>query len=88
MKALSGDGGEREGSLVEKNCCNWKVVHIGGILEVVYVEFVVLGSIGIGVLVGLDVVHTVVDMVGIGYGHMELNGGVRHVSMVYGYIEE
>jgi len=48
----------------------------------------ILGDIGIGIVVVLDVVHMVIDMVFMNYGHMGLNGGVRLVSMVYGYIEE
>ena len=41
-----------------------KVVHIGKIFEVVYVDFVVLGSISVGMVVALDMVHMVVGMVG------------------------
>ena len=43
-----------------------KVVHIGESLEVVYMEFVVLGSIGVGMVVALDMVHMVVGIVGMG----------------------
>ena len=41
-----------------------KVVHIGEILEVVCVDFVVLGSIGVGMVVALGMIHRVVAMVG------------------------
>ena len=64
------------------------MVHIGGILEVVCVEFVVLRSIGIGMVVVLDMIQMVVDMVYMSYVHMELNGDVRLASMTCGYIEE
>ena len=73
---------------LREGCCSWKVVHISEILEVVYVDFVVLGSIGVGMVVALDIVHMVVGMVGMGWNHTELNGGMRLVSMVKGYIEE
>ena len=46
--------------------CSWKVVHIGEILEVVCVDFLVLGCIGVGMMVSLDMVHMVVGMVGMG----------------------
>ena len=51
---------------LREGCCNWKVVHIGEILEVVCVDFVVLGRIGVGMVVALDMVHRVVGMVGVG----------------------
>ena len=38
---------------LREGCCNWKVVHIGEILEVVCVDFVVLGSIGVKTLVAV-----------------------------------
>ncbi|KAL4365088.1 hypothetical protein AHAS_Ahas07G0071100, partial [Arachis hypogaea] len=33
-------------------------------------------------------VHMVVGMVGMGWGHMKVNDGMRLVSMVEGYVEE
>ena len=69
--------------------CNWKMVYIGETLEVVCVDFVVHGNIGIGKVVALDVVHMVVGMVGMGWGHMEVNGGRKLVSkVVQNYVVE
>ena len=54
--------------------CSWKVVHIGESLEVVYMEFRVHGSIGVRMVVALDMVYIVVGMVDMDWGHMEVNG--------------
>jgi len=48
---------------LREDFCNRKVVHIGEVLEVVYVEFVVLRNIGIGMVVVPYMIRTVVDMV-------------------------
>ena len=68
---------------------SWKVVHIGESFEVVYEKIVVHGSIGVGKVVVLDTVHLVVGMVGMGWGHMEVNGGRKLVSkVVQNYVVE
>ena len=74
---------------LREGCCNWKVVHTGEMLEVVCMDFVVHESIGIGKVVVLDMVHMVVGMVGISWGHMEVNGGRKLVSkVVQNYVAE
>ena len=45
---------------------SWKVVHIGESLEVMCIEFVALGSIGVGIVVALSMVHMVVGIVYMG----------------------
>ena len=63
---------------------NWKLVHLGKGMEVVYIE-VVLESNCVGMVVVPCMVHMVhkeVGMVDKDYGHMEVNGGKGLVSMV------
>ena len=58
------------------------MIHIDEFLEVVGVEFVVLGSIGVGMVVVLGMVDMVVGMVDTGWDHMEVDGGRRLVRVV------